>query len=81
MHSLLFTTTTCPKCPAFKAFVAERVHFPVEILNETMPQFSDKIGEYGVTNAPTLIVFDDEGKEIFRGSEVYEVEDFLKKHS
>ncbi len=81
MTSLLFTTTTCPKCPAFKTFVAERISFPVEILNETMPNFSDKIAEYGVTNAPTLIVFDDGGKEIFRGSELYEVEEFLKKHN
>lgn len=81
MNAILFTTTSCPKCPAFKAFVAEHVKFPVEILNETMPNFTDKIGEYGVTNAPTLIVFDDEGSEVFRGSEVYEVEDFLKKKS
>ncbi len=81
MHSLLFTTTTCPKCPAFKAFVAEHVKLPVEVLNETIPHFLDKIGEYGVTNAPTLIVFDDGGKEIFRTSEVYEAEEFLKKHA
>ncbi len=77
MNYLLFTTTRCPKCPEFKEFVAENVKFEGTILDETQPDFHDKIGEYNVANAPTIIVFED-GKEIFRGSEVYELEGFLK---
>ncbi len=77
MNYLLFTTTRCPKCPEFKEFVADNVSFDGVILDETLPDFHDKIGEYNVANAPTIIIFED-GKEIFRGSEVYELEGFLK---
>jgi len=77
MNSLLFTTTRCPKCPEFKAFVAEKVPFDGVILDETQPGFHEKIEECGVANAPTIIIFEDE-KEIFRCSEVYELEDYLK---
>ena len=77
MHFLLFTTTTCPKCPAFKEFVAENIDFDGEILDETNPGFSEKIAESGVTVAPAILIFED-GKEIFRTGEVSELQDFLK---
>lgn len=77
MNYLLFTTTRCPKCPEFKQFVADNVPFEGVILDETMPDFHDKIAESGVSNAPTILIFDGD-KEVFRGSEVYELEDFLK---
>ena len=77
MNSLLFTTTRCPKCPEFKQFVADNVSFDGVILDETMSGFHDKIAEYSVSNAPTIIIFE-EDKEVFRGSETYELEEFLK---
>ena len=77
MNYLLFTTTRCPKCPEFKKFVADHVTFEGTVLNETMPEFGDRIAEYEVSNAPTIIIFD-EGREVFRGSETYELEAFLK---
>jgi hypothetical protein len=80
MNYLLFTTTRCPKCPEFKEFVADNVTFDGTILDETLPEFHDKIAEYGVANAPTIIVFDGE-TEVFRGSEVYELEGFLNSSS
>ena len=80
MTYLLFTTTSCPKCPAMKEFVRENfAGFSGEILDETKPDFMTKVQEYGVTVAPVLIVFDDDGNEIFRGSEIYEAEDFLNQ--
>jgi len=76
MRYVLFTTTSCPKCPAVKAVVSEKVSFEGEILDETSPGFGDRISAAGVTNAPTFIVYDGE-EEVFRGSEVYEIEGFL----
>ena len=78
MHYLLFTTTSCPKCPEVKAYVLENINFDGVILDETNPEFPDKASEYGVTMAPTMIIFNDQEEEVFRGSEVYEMEDFLK---
>lgn len=78
MNYILLTTTSCPKCPAMKEFVSENLAgFSGKILDETNPNFMDQVQKYGVTVAPVLIIFDGE-KEVFRGSEIYEVEDFLK---
>ena len=77
MTYLLFTTTTCPKCPAFKEFVAENIDFNGEILDETSPDFSSHIAESGVTVAPVILIFEDD-KEIFRTGEILELQNFLK---
>jgi len=77
MNYILLTTTSCPKCPAMKEFVRENLaKFSGEIWDETKPNFLDKARELGITSVPVLIFFDN-GKEIFRGSEPYEAEDFL----
>jgi glutaredoxin len=77
MNGILLTTTTCPKCPAMKAWVSDNIKFDVRIVDETAPDFGDLLRKYGVTAAPTLIIEKD-GKELFRGNEDYEVEEFLK---
>ena len=77
MNYKLFTTSTCPKCPEFKAFVAENVKFEGEILDEKTPNFMDQAQNYGITKAPAFLVFEGE-KEIFRTSETYDLDDFLK---
>jgi len=78
MNYLLLTTTSCPKCPAMKKFVSKNLAgFSGEILDETAPNFMAEVQKYGVIAAPVLLIFKD-GKEVFRGSEIYEVEDFLK---
>ncbi len=78
MHYLLFTTSQCPKCPEFKAFVSEQVQFEGEILDETAEGFMDQIRAAGVSAAPTIILFEGE-KEVFRTDEIYQLQDFLKK--
>ena len=80
MKYILITTTRCPKCPEFKSFVEDNVSFEGKIIDETTPGFTDKISELGVANAPTIVVYQNE-KEIFRGSETYELEDFLNNQS
>ena len=78
MKYILFTTETCPKCPEVKTYIKEKISFEGELLDNTAPNFMELAGEYGVTGAPTMIIFNDAKKEIFRGSETYEIEDFLK---
>jgi hypothetical protein len=77
MRYLLFTTTTCPKCPAMKEFVANEIKFSGELLDNESSNFMERAQEYDVDSAPTLIIFDDVDKEVFRGNEVGEVKEFL----
>lgn len=77
MNGILLTTMSCPKCPAMKAWVADNIDFDVRVVDDMAPDFADVIGKYSVTAAPTFIIEED-GKEVFRGSESYEIEDFLK---
>ncbi len=80
MYYILFTTTSCIKCPSFKNFVFENVKFEGKILNEQSPDFTEMFTKFGVTMAPTFIVFEDESlsKELFRCNEEYELADYLK---
>ncbi len=80
MKYLLFTTQTCPKCPEIKQYINDNVFFEGEILDNTHPKFIELAGKYDVISAPLFIVFEEES-EIFRGSEVYEIEEFLKSNS
>jgi thioredoxin-related protein len=78
MNYICFTTTSCPKCPEFKSFIAENIKFEGEILDETKPNFMEIISSHNVTAAPTILIFDSK-KEVFRTSEIYELGEFLKK--
>ncbi|MCF7812630.1 hypothetical protein K9M59_03495 [Candidatus Gracilibacteria bacterium] len=77
MNYLLFTTTRCPKCPAFKELVRAKVPFEGQILDETTEDFGTMTEDHDVSEAPTFIVFED-GEEIFRTSDGGELEDFLE---
>lgn len=77
MNYLLFTTTQCPKCPAFKDYVAENVVFEGEILNEQSPGFMDKARELNITKAPTMFVFEN-NQEVLRAEEIPQLEEFLQ---
>ena len=81
MYYILFTTTTCIKCPSFKKAVSEKVNFSGKIIDENSENFMDLASKYSIMNAPTFIVFEDESlnKEIFRCSEEYELEEFIKR--
>lgn len=76
MNYLLFTTTRCPKCPEFKAVVADKVTNEGRVLNELDPDFGELAAQHNVTAAPTIIFFD-EGGEVFRTSDLSELDSFL----
>jgi hypothetical protein len=60
-----------------KEFVANEMKISGELINNESSNFMAKAQEFGVDSAPTLIIFDDENKEVFRGNEAEEVEEFL----
>ena len=76
MKYLLFTTQTCPKCPAVKDYVTSNVTIEGEFIDNTHPEFMALAGSHGVTQAPTFIVLDGDN-EVFRGNEVPEIESFF----
>ena len=80
MKYVLFTTTTCPNCPAMKEFVAQNIQFEGEILDNNSPEFGARIAEAEVQNAPTILIYDDGGIEIFRASEPEELKEWLDSH-
>jgi len=78
MNYILFTTTRCPKCPEFKKFLQENINADGRVLDEYSETFSDEISKYKVSNAPTIILFDENQNELYRTSEISSLEDFLK---
>lgn len=81
MHYLLFTTTACPKCPEFKAFVTDNILFKGEMLDENHEDFQAKAAEFEITMAPLLIVFSEYDEVLLKASEIVEVEDFINSIS
>lgn len=81
MYYILFTTTTCIKCPNFKKIVSEKINFDGKIVDENSEDFMDLASKYSVMSAPLFLVFENENldKEIFRCSEEYELEEFIKR--
>jgi len=79
MNYLLFTTTQCPKCPAFKEFVQKFIKFPGKIINETDESFRSLALEFAVSSVPTLLVFEDDNQEqaVLRTSEAADVYSFM----
>lgn len=67
---LLFTTSSCPKCPAMKESVG-KLPSPGEIIElDANPELADK---YGVMAVPTLVYFDDMGNEVGRAIKPEEI--------
>ena len=78
MNYILLTTTRCPKCPAFKAFVADNVPFEGQIYDETCPEFMDLVQKWNATAAPVMIILDGD-TEVFRTSDMAALADFLER--
>lgn len=80
MRYILFTTTTCPKCPEVKEFV-KNIDLPGQIIDDSSPAFAILIDKFNVTAAPTFILLKNEmnGEEIFRADDVPTIESNLEK--
>jgi len=71
--NLLFTTTTCPKCPAVKNFLdkSETEYFSID---NTMLNFSEMAEKYNVKSVPTMMRLDEQGQEVWRANELSEIQ-------
>lgn len=74
--NLLFTTTTCPKCPAVKNWL-EQAGMEYFSIDNTMVNFYEMAEKYGVKSVPTLISLDDSGKENWRANELSEIQQYI----
>lgn len=83
MNYILFTTTRCPKCPAFKEFVHKFVNFDGQILDETAESFSTLTTNYAISSVPHMIVFEGENQntKIFETGDASELYSFLNGHA
>lgn|GEM_PF-93699 len=70
---LLFTTNTCPKCPAVKNWINQS---GVEFfgIDNTMLNFWEMAAKYNVQSVPTIVAIDENGKEVWRANELSEIQ-------
>lgn len=73
---LLFKTPTCPNCKAAAALLdKEGIEYTALNANEE----KDLVGKFGIKQAPTLVIMNDDGFEKFRG--VSDIRGWLKKRA
>lgn len=70
---LLFSTNTCPKCPAVRSWL-ETSSIEYFGIDNTMLNFWDMADKYNVRSVPTLLAVDEKGKEIWRATELSEIQ-------
>ena len=73
---LLFSTTTCPKCPAVKNWL-ESSEVCYESIDNRRVDFHQLAEQYGVQSVPTLIAIDASGKELWRAKEQAEMVEMI----
>ena len=59
-QKILFTTKTCPNCTMAKAML-EKAHIDYMLVDAE--EHADLVEKYGIKQAPTLIVIDENGVE------------------
>lgn len=75
-HLLLFSTSTCPKCPAVKGWL-EGSGIEYENIDNRRVDFYELAERYGVQAVPTLISIDKDGKEMWRAKEQAEMVELI----
>ncbi len=79
MRIYALVTTSCGNCPAVKKYLREHVtEHNVRIINETHQDFLSICRQFNATQAPTVLLVDDDGKEVWRASDVEELQELLK---
>ena len=78
MKNLLFTTQTCPNCPAAKVFLdVSGIDF--DLVDASKPEGLNLARKYGVGSVPTLIVVDDKGGMTDSASGLDDIEALIEK--
>jgi len=79
MRYLLFVTPGCPKCPAVKKWCEQHPECSGEIIEVRDTDSMQKAADNMVQSAPTIIFWNDDGKELFRTDSVTELEILLSE--
>lgn len=74
---LLFTTPTCPNCPAAKEMLGKS-GLQGEIIDASQPEGLEKAKQYEIMEVPTAVFFED-GKQVAKVHGVEAIEEELKK--
>ena len=70
---ILFTTTTCPKCPTAKSFLDKSQREYTVVVSD---QERDKAAAYGIRQAPTLVV--QRGEEFDKYVDLSEIRKYIE---
>jgi len=77
---ILFFTPTCPKCPFVKTYLEDK-GLEKEWADAATPEGLEKAKEFNVMNVPTVIFFDENGKEVTRATSLEEVKKIVENKS
>ena len=73
---LLFTTNTCPKCPAVKSWM-QNSGMEYFSIDNTMLNFWELAQKYDIHSVPTLVALDSNGQLIWKGHEISQIQQQL----
>lgn len=73
---MLFTTTSCPKCPSTKAWLAQN-EVCYELIDNNSDGFLEIAQKYNIQSVPTLLSLDHESNELWRASDLSEMTEKL----
>ncbi len=72
----LFTTPTCPSCPAVKDHMSKQ-ELKGELIDASQPENREQIGQYGITSVPTVLFLDDDGNVLHMAQSIKQVDRVL----
>ncbi len=75
---LLFTTPSCPNCPAAKE-VLEKSGLEGDIVDASQPEGLDKAREFEIMEVPTAVFLDEDNKVIAKAHGADAIEEELKE--
>lgn len=74
---LLFTSPTCVKCPKVKELMEKSYKGTVEYVDCGSPDGLKIAQEKGIMAVPVVIFQDEEGNDVKRLDDYYDIEDYL----
>lgn len=80
MKYYLFTTPTCPSCPAVKNFLKEletKGQVSGENIDVTQEQGYEKAINFNVSRAPTVVFLDETQREVARAYNINEIKSIV----
>ncbi|HLD75824.1 MAG TPA: hypothetical protein VI874_02305 [Candidatus Norongarragalinales archaeon] len=71
---LLFTTPTCPNCPALKTYLSGRTDLSGTLIDATTPEGRFLASKFEIFAVPTVVFLDENDAEVSRAKSVGEIQ-------